>query len=61
MKPLSIEEWKKIKEKQDLVNEIQKILKVSTNQITEKLNKLISENNELKKEIDELRGKDQKD
>ena len=60
MKPLSKHEWKKIKEKENLLNEIGSILKVSTNQITNKLNKLISENNELKKEITELNNKDNK-
>ena len=60
MKPLSKEEWEKIKEKENLLNEIRGILKVSSNQITEKLNKLISENKELKKEIDELSGKNKK-
>ena len=60
MKPLSKYEWEKIKEKENLLNEIGSILKVSTNQITNKLNKLISENNELKKEIVELNNKDNK-
>ena len=60
MKPLNKEEWEKIKEKENLLNEIRGILKVSSNQITEKLNKLISENKELKKEIDELSGKNKK-
>ena len=59
MKPLSKEQWEEIKKKENLINEISRILKVSGNQIAEKLNKLISENNELKKEIKELSGKGQ--
>ena len=59
MKPLSKEQWEEIKKKENLINEISRILKVSGNQIAEKLNKLISENSELKKEIKELSGKGQ--
>ena len=58
MKPLSREEWEKIKEKENLLNEVVKILKVSGNQITDKIKKLISENKELKREIEELSRKD---
>ena len=61
MKPLSREEWEKIKEKENLLNEVGRILKVSSNLITDKLNKLISENSELKKEIKKLSGEDNKD
>jgi len=57
MKPLSRDEWEKIKEKENLLNEVGKLLKVSSNQITDKLKKLISENKELKREIEELSSK----
>ena len=60
MKPLSKKQWEKIKEKENLISEISSILKVNSNQIADKLNKLISENSELKKEIKELSGKDNK-
>ena len=60
MKPVSKEEWEKIKEKENLLNDIGSLLKVSSNQIIDKLNKLISENDELKKEIIELSNKDNK-
>ena len=61
MKPISREDWEKIKEKEKLLNEVGRILNVSSNQITDKLNKLISENNELKKEIKQLSVKKNKD
>ena len=60
MKPISKEEWEKIKEKESLLNEIGRMLKVSSNQIVDKLNKLISENEELKKEISDLNDKHNK-
>jgi len=57
MKPLSKEEWEKIKEKEKLLNEIGEVLKVNTDQIVNKLNKFISENKEMKKEIARLTDK----
>ncbi|MGI9535158.1 MAG: hypothetical protein ACR2NW_09420 [Thermodesulfobacteriota bacterium] len=61
MKPLTKEDWEKIKEKEFLLKEAGKLLKVSSNHIIDRLNKLIAENNELKREIAELSGKDNKD
>lgn len=59
MKPLSKEEWEKIKEKEKLLNEISKVLKVNIDQIVNKLNKFISENKEMKKEIARLTDKNE--
>ena len=61
MKPLSKEDWERVKEKEILLKEAGKILKVNSDQIIDRLNKLIAENNELKKEINELSGKENKD
>lgn len=59
MKPLSKEEWEKVKEKEKLLNEISKVLKVNIDQIVNKLNKFISENKEMKKEIARLTDKNE--
>ncbi len=57
MKPLSKKEWEKIKEKERLLNEISEVLRVNTDQIVSRLNRFISENKEMKKEIARLSDK----
>lgn len=57
MKPLSKQEWDKLQEKEKLLKEISGVLKVNVDQIASKLSRLISENNEMKKEIARLLNK----
>ncbi len=57
MKPLSKKEWEKIKEKERLLNEISEVLRVNADQIVSRLNKFLSENKEMKKEIARLTDK----
>ncbi len=60
MKPLSKQKWEKIKETENLLNDIRETLQVNTDQIINKINKLVSENDKMKKEIAELSSKDNK-
>ncbi len=60
MKPLSKQEWDKLQEKEKLLKEISGVLKVNVDQITGKLSRLISENDEMKKEIARLLSRNEK-
>ena len=51
MKPLDKESWEKLKKDENLLIEIRKILKVNNSQITERIKKLISENEELSQKL----------
>lgn len=59
MKPLSKQEWDKVQEKEKLLKEISGVLKVNVDQIASRLSRLISENDEMKKEIAELISKNE--
>ena len=54
MKPLSKKEWEKIKEKEELLDKVSSILKVNSSQVLEKINKLLTENDQLRNEIKKL-------
>ena len=51
MKPLDKESWEKLKKDELLLTEIRRILKVNNSQITERIKKLISENEELSQKL----------
>ena len=53
MKPLEIENWKKLKKDEELLTEIRLLLKVNNSQITDRIKKLLSENEELTQKLSE--------
>ena len=53
MKPLEIENWKQLKKDEELLAEIRLLLKVNNSQITDRIKKLISENEELTQKLGE--------
>lgn len=53
MKPLNKEDWEQLKKDENLLSEIRLLLKVNNSQITERIKKLISENEELSQKLSE--------
>ena len=54
MKPLSEKQWKEIEQTESMLEDICRILKVSSSQVPERVKKLIEENKKLKEEIKKL-------
>ncbi len=53
MKPLEIETWNQLKKDEELLAEIRILLKVNNSQITDRIKKLLSENEELSQKLSE--------
>ncbi len=53
MKPLKTQDWEQLKKDEELLSEIRKLLKVNNSQISDRIKKLISENEELSRKLSE--------